>query len=156
MLETLLITLQACGPVTLLKWTPTQVFFEEHLRTSAPETLRKKLILFIVNINLTKLVCAIFTLYQNAICYLLQASEEGKSDNDNDFKILEPPIEVKQFPKVLNKQNVIFEITIFSHPLNFFHSYLIYFYTHEIGSPENIQHTGILAHLKRLLKNVSR
>ena len=132
------------------------MFFEEHLRTSAPETLRKKLILFIVNVNLTKLVCAIFTLYQNAICYLLQATEEGKSDNDNDFKILEPPIEVEQFPKVLNKQNVIFEITIFSHPLNFFHSYLIYFYAHEIGSPENIQHTGILAHLKSLLKNVSR
>ena len=91
-----------------------------------------------------------------SVIYFRRQLEEGKSDNDNDFKILEPPIEVKQFPKVLNKQNVIFEITIFSHPLNFFHSYLTYFYTHEIGSPENIQHTGILAHLKRLLKNVSR
>ena len=34
-----------------------------------------------------KLVCAIFTLYQNAFSYFFQASEEGKSDNDNDLKI---------------------------------------------------------------------
>ena len=34
-----------------------------------------------------KLVCVIFTLYQNAFCDFFQASEEGKSDNDNDFKI---------------------------------------------------------------------
>ena len=33
-----------------------------------------------------KLVCVIFTLYQNAFCYFFQASEEGKSDNDNDLK----------------------------------------------------------------------
>ena len=44
-------------------------------------------ILFIENMNLMKLVCAIFTLYQNAFCFFLQASEEGKSDNDNDFKL---------------------------------------------------------------------
>ena len=47
-----------------------------------------------------KLVCAIFTLYKNAFCYFLQASQEGKSGNDNDFKIskyLEPPIVVEQF-----------------------------------------------------------
>ena len=25
--------------------------------------------------------------YQNAFCYFFQASEEGKTDNDNDFKI---------------------------------------------------------------------
>ena len=35
-----------------------------------------------------KLVRAMFTLYQNAFCYIFQASEEGKTDNDNDFKIL--------------------------------------------------------------------
>ena len=34
-----------------------------------------------------KLVCAIFTLYQIIFCYFFQASEEGKSDNDNDFNI---------------------------------------------------------------------
>ena len=34
-----------------------------------------------------KLVCAIFPLYQNVFCCFFQASEEGKSDNDNDFKI---------------------------------------------------------------------
>ena len=37
--------------------------------------------------NLMKLVCAVFTLYQNGFCYFFQASEEGKSGNDNDFKI---------------------------------------------------------------------
>ena len=37
--------------------------------------------------NLMKLGSAIFKLYQNAFCYLFQASEEGKTDNDNDFKI---------------------------------------------------------------------
>ena len=41
---------------------------------------------FVENMNLIKLVCAIFTLYQNAFCYFFQASEEGKSDNDNNFK----------------------------------------------------------------------
>ena len=52
-------------------------------------------ILFIENINLTKLVCAIFTLNQNAFCYFFQASEAAKSDNNNDFKILEPPAVVE-------------------------------------------------------------
>ena len=42
-------------------------------------------ILFTDNVNLMKLVCVIFMLYQNAFCYFFQASEEGKSDNDNDF-----------------------------------------------------------------------
>ena len=43
--------------------------------------------LFIENMNLIKLVCEIFTSYQNAFWFFFQASEEGKSDNDNDFKI---------------------------------------------------------------------
>ena len=34
-----------------------------------------------------KLVCVIFTLYRNAFCYFFQASGDGKSDGDNDFKI---------------------------------------------------------------------
>ena len=42
---------------------------------------------FIENMNLMKLVCAIFTLYQNAFGYFFRALEEGKSDDDNDFKI---------------------------------------------------------------------
>ena len=46
--------------------------------------------------NFMKLVFTIFTLYQNAFCYFFRASEEGKSDNDNDFKNLEPPIAVEQ------------------------------------------------------------
>ena len=49
----------------------------------------------------------------------------------------------------------IFEIRIFSDSLNFFHSYLIYFYTHGITFPENTPRPNILAHLKRLLKDVS-
>ena len=40
--------------------------------------------------NLMKLVCAIFTLYQIAFCYFFQVSEEGKTDNDNDFNPLMP------------------------------------------------------------------
>ena len=40
--------------------------------------------------NLMNLVCAIFTLYQIAFCYFSQASEEGKTDNDNDFNPLMP------------------------------------------------------------------
>ena len=49
----------------------------------------------------------------------------------------------------------IFEIRIFSDSLNFFHSYLIYFYTHGISFPENTPCPNILAHLKRSLKDVS-
>ena len=50
----------------------------------------------------------------------------------------------------------IFEIRIFSDSLNFFHSYLIYFYTHGISFPENTPCPNILAHLKRSLKDVSQ
>ena len=53
------------------------------------------------------------------------------------LKYLELPMIVEQFQIVLNKQNEIFKIRIFSHLLNFFHSYLIYFYTHGISPPEN-------------------
>ena len=73
-------------------------YFEEHLRTAAPERYRKirpllvndtieQQILFIEDVNLMKLFCAIFTLYQNVFCYFFQASKDGKSDNNNDFKI---------------------------------------------------------------------
>ena len=37
--------------------------------------------------NLIKLFCAISTLYQNAFRYFSQVLEEGKIDNDNDFRI---------------------------------------------------------------------
>ena len=49
----------------------------------------------------------------------------------------------------------IFEMRIFSDSLNFFHSYLIYFFTHRISFPENTPRSNILAHLKRPLKDVS-
>ena len=51
---------------------------------------------------------------------------------------------------VLNKQNEIFEIRIYSHPLNFFYPYLIYFHAHGISSPENIPHPGILSPLRNV------
>ena len=50
------------------------------------------------------------------------------------LKYLEPPIVVAQFYIVFNKLNE--KIRIFSHPLNFSHFYLIYFYTHGISSTE--------------------
>ena len=36
--------------------------------------------------NLMKFVCAIFTLYQNIFCCFFQASEKGKSEDDNENK----------------------------------------------------------------------
>ena len=93
-----------------------------------------------------KLVCAIFTLYQIAFCYLFQASEEGKTYNDNDSRYLEPPIVLEQFWIVLNKQNDIFEFRIISHPL--FSESL-----NRISSLKNNPHPGILANFKRPLKN---
>ena len=47
--------------------------------------------------NLMQLVCAIFTLYHNVFCYFLQASQDGKSDYNNGFKIFEAPILVEEF-----------------------------------------------------------
>ena len=98
--------------------------------------------LLIENMNLMKLVCAIFTLYQNS--YFFQASEESKSDDDNDFKISWATYCSRT---ILDSENEIFEIRIFSHPLNFFHFYLIHFYTHGISSMENTLRPGILTHL---------
>ena len=91
-----------------------------------------------------KLVCAIFTLYQIAFCYLFQASEEGKTYNDNDSRYLEPPIVLEQFWIVLNKQNDIFEFRIISHPL-------LSQPLNGISSPKNNPYPGILANLKRPL-----
>ena len=68
------------------------------------------------------------------------------------LKYLQQPIVAEQFKILLNE---IFKIRIFSHPLNFFHFYLIYFYSHGISSPKNTTLPSILAHLKRPLKNVS-
>ena len=45
------------------------------------------------------------------------------------LKYLEPPTVVEQIYIVLNKQNEIFEIRVFSHPINLFHFYLIHFCT---------------------------
>ena len=70
--------------------------------------------------NLMKLVCAIFTLYQNTFCYFFQASEESKTDNANDLKISWATY-CKRTVLLLKKQKDIFEFRIFSHPLNFFH-----------------------------------
>ena len=61
-----------------------------------------------------KLVCALFTLYDNAFCYFFQASKEDKTDNDNDFKISW----ATHCSRIINE---IFEFIIFSHSLNLFH-----------------------------------
>ena len=53
------------------------------------------------------------------------------------LKFFEQAILVEQFQILLNKQNEIFEIRIFSHHLNFFHFYLIQFYTPRISSSGN-------------------
>ena len=64
------------------------------------------------------------------------------------LKYPEPPIVVEQFWIVLNKQNDIFEFRIFLHPL--FSQPL-----NGISCPKNNLHPGILANLKRPLKNVT-
>ena len=65
--------------------------------------------------NLMKLVCAIFTLYQNAFCYFFQASEECKADNDNDLKYLVPPRHISQLKTAMEKCNceLRFCVTLF-------------------------------------------
>ena len=68
------------------------------------------------------------------------------------LKYLKPLIVAKQFQILLNE---IFKIRIFSNPLNFFHFYVIYFYTQGTSSSKNTPRIGILAHLKRPLKTVS-
>ena len=90
-----------------------------------------------------KLVCAIFTLYQNAFCYFFQASEEDKSDYNNDFKIYWA---TNCSRTILDsaKQTKWFFFHILS---TFFHFYLIHFYTHGISSMENTPRPGILTHL---------
>ena len=68
--------------------------------------------------NLMKLICAIFRLYQN----FFQASvKRAKLIMITILKYLEQHIVVEQFQIVLSKQNGIFEFRILSYPLNFFH-----------------------------------
>ena len=89
-----------------------------------------------------KLFCAIFMLYQNVFCYFRQTSEEGKKDIDNEFKI----------SWATYCSRTILDMFISS---QLFHFYLIHFYSHGISSSKNTLCIGILAHLKRPLKNVS-
>ena len=103
--------------------------------------------LFIENMNLMKLVFAIFTLYQNAFYYFFQASEEGKSGDDNEFKMSWATCCSRTILDSAKQTKWSFWIRIFSHSLNFFHFYLIYFYTHGISLMENSPHPGILTHL---------
>ena len=105
--------------------------------------------------HLMKLVCAIFPLYQNVFCCFFQASEEGKSDNDNDFKISWATYCSTTILDCTIKQNEIFEIRIFSHPLNFFSllSNLILYSQNKLSRKYLLsQH---ISPLKRPLKNVS-
>ena len=91
--------------------------------------------LFIENINLIKLVHAIFK-----IPFVISFSRPQKRAKVMMITILnnlEPPILAVKLQIVLNIQNGIFEIRILSHSLKFFHFYLIYFNTHGISSPKN-------------------
>ena len=96
--------------------------FEEHLRTTVPESyksiacIRKTVvlgklvkdtinlqILFIENMNLTKLVCAIFTYTEMPFVISFRPQKRTKLIMITILKHLEPPVVVKQFYIVLNK-----------------------------------------------------
>ena len=106
--------------------------------------------------NVMKWVYAIFTLYQQAFCCFLQASKDRKWC-DNDFKIFWANYCSSTITdSAKQKRKEIFEARIFSHPLRFFHSYLIYFYSYwTFPHPHVNPSISILTHLKRLLKKVS-
>ena len=134
------------------------IYFKEHVRTTASKRLRKispllvlgkamldgKLHNWATNVfywkyKRIKLACAMFTLYQNAFCYFFQASEESKSDNNNDFKVSWATYCSRTILRAINQQNEIFVIRIFSHPLNFLNFHLIsviYLYTQGKSSPK--------------------
>ena len=99
-------------------------------------------------VNHMKLVCAIFTLYQIVICCFFQASEEGKTDNDNYFKISWATYCSRAILDSAKQTNDIFKFRIFLHPL--FSQPL-----NGISCPNNNPHPGILANLKRPLKNIT-
>ena len=105
--------------------------------------------------NLMKWVYAVFTL-PNAFCYFFQASKERKW-YDNDFKIFWANYcSSKITDSAKQKRKEIFEARIFSHPLRFFHSYLIYFYSYwTFPHPHVNSSISILTHLKSILKKVS-
>ena len=79
--------------------------------------------LFIENMNLMKLVCTKFTLYQNAFFYFFQDSEEDKSGMITTLKYLESPIVVEQLKIVLNKQKKFLSLESF-HMLSTFFTFI--------------------------------
>ena len=100
--------------------------FEEHLRTTVLESyksivcIRKTLvlgkpvndtinlqILFIENMNLTKLVCAIFTYTKMPFVISFRPQKRTKWIMITILKHLEPPVVVKQFYIVLNKLELV-------------------------------------------------
>lgn len=92
-------------PVEILK-NFKSTYFEEHLQTTAPKWPQKISPLLVLGKAMLDGRKHIWTtntlyfkyephlvslcnihLYQNAFCYFLQASEEGKNDNDIDFRV---------------------------------------------------------------------
>ena len=143
----ILIKLQAWRPVSLLEKTPTQVFcceifenfkntyFEEHLRTTAPECLRKINPLLVLRKPLLdgkRYNWAANTFYWKyephevsscnihvtSKCFFdisLRSQKRAKVIMPTIVKYLKPPIVAKKIYIVLNKLREIFKIRIFSH-----------------------------------------
>ena len=83
--------------------------------------------------------------------------KRGQKWCDNDFKIFWANYCSSTITdSAKQKRKEIFEARTFSDPLRFFHCYLIYFYSYWTFPLPHV-HLGIsiLAHLKRLFKNVS-
>ena len=98
--------------------------------------------------NLTKLICAIFSYTKMPFAISFRPQKREKLIMITILKYLEPPSVVEQFWIGLNKQNDIVEFRTISHPL--FSQPL-----NRISYPKNNPHPSILANFKRPLKNIT-
>ena len=101
--------------------------------------------------------------YHSSLSYIIRRSDFQANGLQRVRLLTETVLQYSTLMLSSRRKNIkslrldkIFEIRIFSDSLNFFHSYLIYFYTHGISFPENTPRRNILlAHFKRRLKDVS-
>ena len=101
--------------------------------------------------------------YHSSLSYIIRRSDFQANGLQRVRLLTETVLQYSTLMLSSRRKNIkslrldkIFEIRIFSDSLNYFHSYLIYFYTHGISFPENTPCPNILAHLKRSLKDVSQ